>query len=645
MTRSAAPFRDLLKNAALRVIDQAAVSFGGRDDLVHQFPFLEAYCYDADDPVAPSGHAPLRAIQQAAGLDDDAVTLWLAIGLLEEDARFGLLFESLQNVPGQHRPTVGLLTAWWRDEDGCDRVRSDLRQLLDLGLVQVVNPEAPRLEWALQPPSVLWDALRGQKNESPAGWARFHPPEDLLPLDSLILPPGLREQLRRLPSLLAAGDLRALILRGPRHNGRRTALGAVARAMRRGVLEIATPSRPEEERWRLIGLLATLLEALPVLVLNAPPGETVEVPALTGYRGPVGLVLGRYGSVTGAWLERALTVWLEIPGPETRLLHWQSALGAGADHARINDRFRMTTGNIHRTAALARSHAALAGRRVVTLADAAEASRALQCQALDTLATRIPACGDWTRLAVDYETMQELRHLEGRCRHRERLAGAHPNCGVRALLKGPSGAGKTLAARLLASVLQMDLYRLDLSTVVNKYIGETEKNLNQILSRAEELNVVLLLDEGDALLTQRTAVLSSNDRYANLETNYLLQRLESFEGILIVTTNAADRIDSAFQRRMDVVIDFRPPDAAERWTIWQLHLPPEHAADLSLLGEIAGRCALTGGQIRNAVLHASLLALENGGRISSAHLEAAVRREYRKAGADCPLRPLFSHPG
>ena len=161
---------------------------------------------------------------------------------------------------------------------------------------------------------------------------------------------------------------------------------------------------------------------------------------------------------------------------------------------------------------------------------------------------------------------------------------AHLNYGVRALFSGPSGTGKTLAARLLASALQMDLYRLDLSAVVNKYIGETEKNLNQIFARAEELDVILLLDEGDALLTQRTEVSNANDRYANLETNYLLQRLKSFEGILIVTTNAGDRIDSAFQRRMDVVISFPPPDATERWVIWQLHLPVTHTRPCGVAG-------------------------------------------------------------
>jgi SpoVK/Ycf46/Vps4 family AAA+-type ATPase len=183
----------------------------------------------------------------------------------------------------------------------------------------------------------------------------------------------------------------------------------------------------------------------------------------------------------------------------------------------------------------------------------------------------------------------------------------------------------------------MDLYRLDLASVVNKYIGETEKTLDQLFSRAEELDVVLLIDEGDALLTSRTAVQSSNDRYANLETNFLLQRLESYEGILVVTTNAANRIDSAFQRRMDVVVEFRMPEPHERWAIWQLHLPAAHAIEHAWLQDVALRCEISGGQIRNAVLHASLLALDDRRPLGGVHLERALHREYRKSGAVCPL--------
>ena len=322
------------------------------------------------------------------------------------------------------------------------------------------------------------------------------------------------------------------------------------------------------------------------------------------------------------------------------------------DAEEVAERFRMTGGNIRRAAKLARAYAALEGREEEPrLTDVQQASRALNRQALDTLATRVEAAGDWSSLAVKQETLRELLNLESRCRHRERLRrslgeglGRQLNAGVRALFTGPSGTGKTLAARLLASVLNMDLYRLDLSSVVNKYIGETEKSLNQVFARAEELDVILLLDEGDALLTQRTSVQSSNDRYANLETNYLLQRLESFEGILVVTTNAGERIDGAFQRRMDVVVNFHAPEPAELQRIWQLHLPPEHGVRSSFLGEVSRRCSLSGGQIRNAVLHASLLALTDGGAVNTAHLEASIQREYRKAGAVCPLRPTHAAP-
>ena len=150
--------------------------------------------------------------------------------------------------------------------------------------------------------------------------------------------------------------------------------------------------------------------------------------------------------------------------------------------------------------------------------------------------------------------------------------------------------------------------------------------------------MILMLDEGDALMTRRTDVHTSNDRYANLETNFLLQRLESYEGVLVVTTNAGERIDPAFRRRLDIVVEFRAPDAAERWAIWRLHLPSSHGVDEGFLDEVAARCQLTGGQIRNAVLHASLLALDARVAICSEHLDAAVRREYRKAGAVCPLR-------
>jgi hypothetical protein len=452
--------------------------------------------------------------------------------------------------------------------------------------------------------------------------------------------------------LLQSGEAKTLVIRGPQHNGRRTVLGAVAKTLGRGVLamdvsRLNTSYLLEDDRWRVIGPLATLLHAVPVIVLDLAPGETADFPPLLGYDGPLGFVAGKQGGLSGAVSERALRITLDMPGPTLRRQHWVSAFGLHpiTDLDEISDRMRMTSGNIRRAASLGPSYAALESRRVMTIADVQRAARALNRHTLETLTTPVAVAGDWGHLAVGVDTQRELVMLESRCRYRERLQGTvgpalqgQLNPGVRALFSGPSGTGKTLAARLLAAALQMDLYRLDLSAIVNKYIGETEKNLSQIFARAEELDVILLLDEGDALLTRRTDVHTSNDRYANLETNFLLQRFESYTGILLVTTNAGERIDSAFQRRMDMVVHFRPAEASERWMIWQMHLPATHTIPDLYMQEVAQRCALNGGQIRNAVLHAALLALNNGGIISTGYLEEAIRHEYRKTGAVCPLR-------
>jgi SpoVK/Ycf46/Vps4 family AAA+-type ATPase len=306
---------------------------------------------------------------------------------------------------------------------------------------------------------------------------------------------------------------------------------------------------------------------------------------------------------------------------------------------------RVTSGTIKRLGEMAYAEAALAGRREPQLADVRTAQRTLETGTLDGLATRIPAGESWDTLAVAPDTALELRLLESRCRQRERLQRIGGSAlrdqltsGVRALFSGPSGTGKTLAARLLAGALGKELFAVDLATVVNKYLGETEKNLDAVFTRAEELDVILLLDEGDALMARRTDVSTSNDRYANLETNFLLTRLESYEGILVATSNASDRIDPAFRRRLDVVVDFRAPTAEERWTIWTLHLPPDHRVDPQFVQELAARCELSGAQIRNAVIHAALLALDVDETIGTTDVELAVRREYAKIGAVCPLR-------
>ena len=293
---------------------------------------------------------------------------------------------------------------------------------------------------------------------------------------------------------------------------------------------------------------------------------------------------------------------------------------------------------------LARVSAAAQDRTALSGADLRAAVRSVNREALERLATCLPPLHSAAPPILSPVAAAELRTLVLRCRHRASLADAAGgplrgtlSRGVRALFIGPSGCGKSLAARHLAASLNLDVYRVDLAAVVNKYVGETERNLEQVLARAEELGVVLLLDEGDALMTKRTDVTTANDRYANLETNFLLQRLETFDGIAIITTNAGSRIDSAFLRRIDATVEFVPPDADQRWQIWLTHLPARHVVSPALIEQIARRCSLTGGQIHNAVLHATLLSLDRDAPAGDEDVTTAVRREYRRSGASCPL--------
>ncbi len=582
------------------------------------------------------GHLPLRALRERCGLDGLAMTLLFTAGLVEEDVRFGQLFEALNQLPGEWRPTFGLLATW--TDDGA--ARAALLSLLGAGLLVAGNPDAPRARWTVQVPPVLWDSMRG--DPAPAlGWARHVPLDQLPAADELVLGDECRQALTRLPGLLGDGKSRTVIVRGPHSSGRRAVLGALARGLGCGLLELADGGGSPAP---LTGPLATLLNAIPIVELEPAPGETVATPTVSSYSGPLGVVAPRRGGVSCAGETIALSV--DIPEVAARATLWASALGTDDDQAaELAMRFRTPSGTIRTVAERACLGARLAGGRTPTANDVLRAIHTEHADALERLARRVRVAGDWADLAVAADTMAELELLENRCRNRERL----PECvadalaasltpGVRALLTGPSGTGKTLAARLLASALGKELYVLDLSAVVNKYIGETEKNLESVLARAEELDVILLLDEGDALLTRRTDVQTSNDRYANLETNYLLQRVESYEGILLITTNAAERIDGAFKRRMDVVVEFRAPDRVERWHIWGLHLPHGHCVSDDFLGEVAYRCPLKGGQIRNASLHASLLALRDDTTVGDGELEAAIRREYAKAGLVCPLR-------
>jgi hypothetical protein len=384
-------------------------------------------------------HLPLRALRQATDLDPVAIALWLSIG-------FGGEEEEADAAGPDRRPTLRALVEAWREVFDEDDLRECVRRLLARGLLHVPNAEAPRAERVLEIPDAIWDLLRGDAPERPAPWARYRPAADLLDASALVPIEGV-DAPALVAERLAEGGIELLVLRGPERCSRRTWLGALARELGRGLLEV-TPGRPDDGRWALIGPLATLLDALPVVVASPAAGEVVEIPPLPACPPPVAVLLGREGSVRTPGAERSATLWFSLPSAPLRRRHWKEALGDDAAPAGLDDiacRFRMTAGNIRRAGALATAQAALASEKV----GARHVGRAvslLHRHSLDDLATPIAVAGGWSELAVPADTMHELVSLEARCRHREplrdamaRAPGGPTTCGVRALFTGPSG--------------------------------------------------------------------------------------------------------------------------------------------------------------------------------------------------------------
>lgn len=559
----------------------------------------------------------------AAGFGPGHSRLLVSLALVEEDPRLALLIE-----PEGGMPSLGGLVALWRsagDDDDPGRVRDELLDLVDAGLVSVSNLEAPRSTWQLRAPVAVVDALSGQLPRI-AGLTCH--PANHLPVSSTWIgedgdPDELGQSLLALPAQL-------LIVRGPQHNGRKTLVKMAAAHAGLGVLAGDAGLPADADRWRLAAAVALLSGAL-ILVDAAPaPGETLVIPRHSHWPGPVAVTLGSVGSVQSAAALPRRDISIALPDSETRRQHWRAA--GLADPGAKAAAMAVSSGHIHRAAAMAGT----TGEASLLAALAAQRDARL-----DALATRIDQRRPPEPLFLDSAGELEFKALLLRCRHREALADMARSRGVRALFSGPSGTGKTLAARQLAHQLGKDIFRIDLAATVNKYIGETEKALERALSASEALDIVVLLDEGDALMARRTNVNNANDRYANLETNFLLQRIENFEGIILITSNDADRIDTAFSRRMDTLLSFRAPDELRRLDILRQQLGMHHASS-ALLNDIACRCALNGGQLRNIALHCRLLALESGQPPGDEELRAAVIREYRKTESLCPLKPALA---
>jgi hypothetical protein len=252
-------------------------------------------------------------------------------------------------------------------------------------------------------------------------------------------------------------------------------------------------------------------------------------------------------------------------------------------------------------------------------------------------AVRVAVHADWDELVLPPERLAALREFLAWVRHRDTVVrrwGARPVGGPVALFAGPSGTGKTFAAAVLAGELGWPLYRVDLGLLVSKYIGETEKNLNALFDAAHGRELVLQFDEADSLFGRRGDVRDARDRYANLEVSHLLARIEQHDGPCVLTTNLRRHLDPAFARRFQLVLDFPRPGPVERERLWRTLLPPRAPLDPRVDLAAAGAIPLTGGGIRNAALHAAVLAVDAGEAIGPGHLALAAWRELGKDGSE-----------
>ena len=350
---------------------------------------------------------------------------------------------------------------------------------------------------------------------------------------------------------------------------------------------------------------------------------------------------------------RLVDLHFPIPDAGARKKIWEGLLSkvdgstANLNFAALASKFRFTTGQMRDALSLAQNLAQLRPPpdNEIGMKDLETACRSQSNQKLGTLARKITPVHSWDDIVLPENLLQQLREICQRVVHRARVLGdwgfgrkLSLGKGINALFAGPSGTGKTMATEILAHELGIDLYKIDLSGVVSKYIGETEKNLDRVFEAAEDANAILFFDEADSLFGKRSEVRDSHDRYANIEISYLLQKMEEYEGLAILATNLKANLDESFTRRLAFTVHFPFPDHASRRLIWQKIWPTEVVLDNEVdLDCLARQFKLSGGNIKNVALAAAFLAAEDESPVTVAHLLHATGREYQKLGK--PLSP------
>jgi hypothetical protein len=597
----------------------------------------------------------LHRLAQAFHLNDfevDALLICLAPML---DLRYERIYAYLQDDVTRKLPSVNLILDLL-SEPGLPRLRwlsqftpaAPLRkyQLLNIAGEETVSPL--NQTYTVDPAIVLW--LMG----------RYYPPRDLDGQVELIAPAAhliddlltadIQAELAR-----AAADKPIVVLQGVDQAGQLSAARVLAQQLNRSLLLIHLDHLIADrltplQAVRLTLREAALMESLPCLAgwetclrEGAPPPEVLA--ELCQFEEPI-VVMSRE-----TWLARDLErerqlLWLtfSVPTYGQRRALWEHYLPLperpdDATLTALAGQFLFTATQIRDTIASARDAALQCGAPLGS-ADLFAAARAYSNPALSSLARKITPRYAWNDIVLPADQMTILREIIATVQGRptvleewgvgRKLVSSN---GVTVLFSGPPGTGKTMAAEIIAAELGLDLYKIELSTIVSKYIGETEKNLEKIFAEAQSSNAILFFDEADAIFGKRSEVKDAHDRYANIEISYLLQRMEAYDGVTILATNLRANLDEAFTRRLQFAVDFPFPDEVYRLRIWQTLFPPDvpRADDLDF-ALLARRFKLAGGNIRNIIVSAAYLAAANGGMVGMEHLLHGVRRELQKMG-------------
>ncbi|MCA9558290.1 MAG: ATP-binding protein, partial [Myxococcales bacterium] len=444
---------------------------------------------------------------------------------------------------------------------------------------------------------------------------------------------------------------------GPLGTGRRTALGTVLAAQGRGVFTVELERLAQDEKTfvsRVAGGLreAVLRGAVPLLrgdtlfddrqkwdPVAERLGELVD-----RHPGPVVFTARQPVAHLAQNVRHVVDVAFPAPTTGEQRAAWEAALNQpdGAQIGRaLSERFTVTPGSVHHAVADARARRRFVGLKgPITEDDLVQAVRRRLDHALSNVAEPFSTSVEWRDVVLPDEVMESLKDIIAQAKHRERVFddwGMRRKMsygrGLACMFSGPPGTGKTMMAALIAKTLGRELYKVDVSRIVSKWVGETEKNLARVFDEAEKAQVILLFDEADSLFSSRTEVKGSNDRFANMEVNYLLQRMESYDGMSLLTTNLEKSIDEAFKRRLKFRVHFPLPDADDRAELWRRMLPEaevvSQAIDFPKLGK---RFQMSGGNIKNAVLRACFFAADEQVTIDDEMLWRAAKAEAREMG-------------